>query len=116
MMPEQWQEAEACLREGWSPEQVAGRFRLEGEEMAIHEWICRHVRRDREAAGIPAGITFRGGHCRASGGGVEEPHRRLGAGHDHRRKAPGSPALPGGPDVEVHDPGTPGQQGLGARD
>ncbi|MCY4226595.1 MAG: hypothetical protein OXF20_02665 [Gammaproteobacteria bacterium] len=58
-----------------------------------------------------------GGHCRAAGGGgAEEPHRRLGAGHDHRREAPGSAALPGGPDVEVHHPGAPGQQGLGARD
>ena len=34
MTPEKWQQAEACLREGWSPEQVSGRFRLEGEEMA----------------------------------------------------------------------------------
>ncbi|MCY4148170.1 MAG: IS30 family transposase, partial [Gammaproteobacteria bacterium] len=51
MTPEKWQQAEACLREGWSPEQVSGRFLLEGEEMASHEWICRHVRRDRKAGG-----------------------------------------------------------------
>ena len=51
MTLEKWQQAEAGLREGWSPEQVPGRFRLEGEEMASHEWICRHVLRDRKAGG-----------------------------------------------------------------
>ena len=47
--PEKRQEAETCLREGWSPEQVADRFRLEGEEMASHEWAYQHVRRERES-------------------------------------------------------------------
>ncbi|MCY4148517.1 MAG: hypothetical protein OXF73_04035 [Gammaproteobacteria bacterium] len=69
-------------------------------------------------AGIPARPhSGSGGHRRAfRGGGGEEPHRRLGAGHDHQRDAPGIPALLGGPDVEACDPGAPGQQGRGAHD
>jgi len=51
MTPDRWQAVEARLREGWSPEQIEGRYRLEGEAMASHEWIYRHVRRDRRAGG-----------------------------------------------------------------
>jgi len=36
MTPDRWQAVEARLREGWSPEQIEGRYRLEGEAMAYH--------------------------------------------------------------------------------
>ncbi len=51
MTPELWRMAEERLAEGWSPEQVAGRLRKEGEPMAGWEWIYRHVRADRKAGG-----------------------------------------------------------------
>ena len=42
---------EERLAEGWSPEQVAGRLRKEGEPMAGRPWIYRHVHEDRKAGG-----------------------------------------------------------------
>ena len=51
MTPALWRLAEERLAEGWSPEQIAGRFRMEGIPMAGREWIYRHVRADRKAGG-----------------------------------------------------------------
>lgn len=51
MTPELWAQVEGRLREGWSPEQVSGRLRLEGLDAPGREWIYRHVRADREAGG-----------------------------------------------------------------
>jgi IS30 family transposase len=42
---------ERKLKEGWSPEQVAGRLRLSGELRISHETIYIHVWRDREEGG-----------------------------------------------------------------
>ncbi len=39
------------LREGWSPEQIAGRSRQQGLVLAGTEWISQHVRADRRAGG-----------------------------------------------------------------
>ena len=41
--PAQMQRVEALLREQWSPEQVAGHLRREGEFASSHETIYRHV-------------------------------------------------------------------------
>ena len=43
MTPERWAEVEDRLKEGWSPEQIAGRYRQRGERMAGREWIYQHV-------------------------------------------------------------------------
>ena len=42
---------ERKLKEGWSPEQVAGRLRMSGELRISHETIYIHVWRDREEGG-----------------------------------------------------------------
>ena len=51
MTPERWAVVEDRLREGWSPEQIAGRYRQQGEVMAGKERIYQHVRGDRKAGG-----------------------------------------------------------------
>ncbi len=51
MTRERWRAVEDRLAEGWSPEQIAGRFRKEGIPMAGREWIYQHVRADRKAGG-----------------------------------------------------------------
>jgi len=51
MTPERWRMVEARLAEGWSPEQVAGRLRQEGEPMAGRQWIYRRIHADRKAGG-----------------------------------------------------------------
>lgn len=51
MTPERWEVVEDRVREGWSPEQIAGRYRLQGEVMAGREWIYRHIRADRRSGG-----------------------------------------------------------------
>ena len=52
MTPELWALVNGRLREGWSPEQVSGRLRLEGFEAAGRKRSCQHVRADREAGGM----------------------------------------------------------------
>ncbi len=51
MTRERLRTVEDRLAEGWSPEQIAGRFRKEGIPMAGREWICQYVRADRKAGG-----------------------------------------------------------------
>ncbi len=51
MTPERWEAVEDRVREGWSPERIAGRYRLQGEVMAGREWIYRHIRADRRSGG-----------------------------------------------------------------
>ncbi len=51
MTPERWEVVADRVREGWSPEQIAGRYRLQGEVMAGREWIYRHIRADRRSGG-----------------------------------------------------------------
>ena len=51
MTPGRWEVVEGRLKEGWSPEQIAGRYRRQGEVMAGKEWIYQHVRGDRRAGG-----------------------------------------------------------------
>jgi len=42
---------EGRLREDWSPEQIAGSARAMGYLLVSHEWIYRHIERDRAAGG-----------------------------------------------------------------
>lgn len=51
MTVERWGVVEARLREGWSPEQISGRYRHLGEVMAGREWIYWYIRADRRAGG-----------------------------------------------------------------
>ena len=49
--PAQMQRVEGLLREQWSPEQVAGHLRRDGEFAISHETIYRHVWRDLRRGG-----------------------------------------------------------------
>ncbi len=49
--PERWAAVEDRLQAGGSPEQIAGRYRQQGEVMAGKEWIYQQVRADRQAGG-----------------------------------------------------------------
>ncbi len=51
MTPDRWARVEGLLAEGWSPEQVAGRLRLEGGWTVGRQWIYERVRTDRKAGG-----------------------------------------------------------------
>ena len=46
-----WAEVEEKLNQQWSPEQISGRFALEGSEAVSHEWIYQHIYRDKRAGG-----------------------------------------------------------------
>jgi IS30 family transposase len=46
-----WALVESLLRRDWSPEQIAGRLKLEGREAVSHEWIYQHVRADKRMGG-----------------------------------------------------------------
>jgi IS30 family transposase len=46
-----WQKIEALIRRDWSPEQIAGRLRLEGGIAVSHEWIYRRVYTDKRSGG-----------------------------------------------------------------
>ena len=46
-----WARVEALVREDWSPEQVAGRLRLDGGPTISHETIYRRVWADKRAGG-----------------------------------------------------------------
>ncbi len=51
MTPDRWAQVEGLLAEGWSPEQVAGRLRLEGGWTVGRQWIYERVKADRKAGG-----------------------------------------------------------------
>lgn len=46
-----WATVESLLRRDWSPEQIAGRLKLERRAAVSHERIYQHVRADRRAGG-----------------------------------------------------------------
>ena len=46
-----WARIHALLREDWSPEQVAGRLRRQGELAISHETIYRYIWADKRAGG-----------------------------------------------------------------
>ena len=108
----------------WSPEQIAGRLRLEGVVSVSAKWIYNYIWADRAAGGTLFRNLRRRGKkpCRrgrdGSGRGVipgradiserpgevEEKSRvgRLGGGHHNRFKTPGGVGLPGGQGIEIH--------------
>lgn len=47
----QWGRIQALLREDWSPEQIAGRLRLEGALCISHETVYRYIWADKRAGG-----------------------------------------------------------------
>lgn len=50
LTPQVWAEAQEKLQEGWSPEQISGRFRLEGRPVG-RQRIYDRVHEDRKAGG-----------------------------------------------------------------
>src|SRR5687767_1005335 len=50
--PRTWREVERDLCRQWSPEQIAGRRRLEGAQRVSHERIYQHIYRDKRAGGL----------------------------------------------------------------
>ncbi len=89
MTPGLWRMVEERLAEGWSPERVSGRLRLEGHPMAGRQWIQRHVHADRRAGGR----LWR--HPRRRG---KRPNRKGGA-HAGRGHIPGRADIPERPAV-----------------
>ncbi len=49
--PEQWLHVKALLEEKWSPEQIAGRLRLEGPFTISHETIYQYIWQDKKRGG-----------------------------------------------------------------
>lgn len=49
--PSHWQLVQARLEDEWSPEQIAGRLRLQGRLSISHETIYRHIWEDRRRGG-----------------------------------------------------------------
>lgn len=48
---QQWQQVEALLRQQWSPEQISGRLRLEGQPRISHERIYQYIYADKQQGG-----------------------------------------------------------------
>src|SRR5207237_643341 len=46
-----WQRVEACLQKDWSPEQVSGRLKAQGESAPSHERIYQYVYADKQQGG-----------------------------------------------------------------
>ncbi len=46
-----WQQVERLLRQDWSPEQIAGRLKLEQQPSVSHEWIYLYVYADKRRGG-----------------------------------------------------------------
>lgn len=51
MTADLWCEVVELLEAGWSPDQIAGRYRRDERVMAGREWIYRYIRADRKAGG-----------------------------------------------------------------
>lgn len=46
-----WLQVEWLVRQQWSPEQIAGRLKLERQPTVSHEWIYQHIYADRRSGG-----------------------------------------------------------------
>ncbi len=104
MTPDRWEVVEEQLEEGWSPEQISGRYRRLGKVMACREWIYQHVRADRHAGRghIPGRVDI------FERPAVVEEKSRIGDwefGYDNRLKTQGGPGILGGSAFEVRAPG-----------
>lgn len=49
--PKQWQRVEQLLRQQWSPEQIAGRFTIEGQPSISHERIYQYIYAEKARGG-----------------------------------------------------------------
>jgi len=49
--PETWHSVEDCLKQDWSPEQVSGTFKAQGESAPSHERIYQYVYADKRQGG-----------------------------------------------------------------
>jgi len=47
-----WELVELLLRQQWSPEQIAGRLKLEQQPSISHEWIYRYIGADKQRGGM----------------------------------------------------------------
>jgi IS30 family transposase len=47
-----WQQVERLLRQDWSPEQIAGRLKLEQQPTVSHEWIYLYIYADKRRGGL----------------------------------------------------------------
>ena len=79
--PESWQQVLRGLSEGWSPEEISGRIRLEGCPGISHMTIYRRVRAERELGGG----TWRRLRC------SKRPYMRRGDGRGRARPLGGKP-------------------------
>lgn len=46
-----WEWVELLLRQQWSPEQIAGRLKLEQQPTVSHQWIYRYIYNDKQRGG-----------------------------------------------------------------
>ena len=51
LQPEDWERFEALLKEGWSPEQIAGRQKVKGLPEVSATWLYAWIREDRASGG-----------------------------------------------------------------
>jgi len=51
LTPGHWRRIEPYLAQGWSPEQIAGRWQVRGRRWISHEAIRRYLARDRSGGG-----------------------------------------------------------------
>ena len=77
--PADWAQVHTRLRERWSPEQIAGRFRCDRRLRISHETIYRHIWADKRAGGT-LHTYLRGGrkHCRKRYGSYDSRGRLAG--------------------------------------
>ena len=69
-----WDAAQLCLREKWSPEQIAGRFKLLGIGMISHESIYQRLLQDKKKGGT----LYKELRCQ------KKRRKRYGSGRDRR--------------------------------
>lgn len=79
LAPADWQLVQDYLWAGWSPEQIAGRLRLEGRLRISHETIYRYVWADKQAGGDLYRYLRQGRrHCRKRYGRADSRGRLRG--------------------------------------
>ncbi len=100
MTPDRWTHVEGLLAEGWSPEQVAGRLRLEGGWTVGRQWTSGRVRADGKAGGKLFPLLRRRGRKPDRRGG-----RRSGRGH-----------IPGRVDISGRPEGAGSRERVGDRE
>src|SRR5207248_7926057 len=46
-----WQEVDSLLQQDWSPEQISGRLKQQGQPSVSHEHIYQHIYADKQRGG-----------------------------------------------------------------